>query len=141
MSIYEFAADVTLYAHFAYIAFVILGLLLTWAGIACRWQWVRNRWFRAIHLTMIVIVVVEAWFGIVCPLTTLENYFRKQSGQALYDGDFIAIWMHDLIFYQAPPWVFTCGYTLFGAAVLGTFWFAPPRWRPARRIEPELPAA
>ena len=84
---------------------------------------------------MIAIVVVEAWIGMTCPLTTWENWFRKKSGQHLYEGDFIAIWLHDLIFLQFPPWAFTCGYTLFGLAVLGTLWLSPPRFnRHERRV-------
>lgn len=130
---YETAANVTLFAHVSYVSFVVIGLLITWLGIAFRWQWIRNRWFRGVHLVMIVIVVFEAWVGIVCPLTTLENWFRQKSGQSVYDGDFIAIWLHSLIFFQAPPWVFTCGYTLFGLAVLGTLLIVPPNWRTCER--------
>ena len=134
MFFYKLAANATLFAHVFYIAFVVLGLLLTWLGIALRWPWIRNRWFRGIHLTMIAIVVFEAWLGIICPLTTLENWFRKKSGQLIYDGDFIAIWLHDIIFFDASPWVFTCVYTLFGLGVLATFWLAPPNWRPQQGL-------
>lgn len=129
MQLYTSLANVILFLHVSYVGFVVLGLLLIWAGIVWRWKWVRNRWFRGIHLAMILIVVVEAWIGITCPLTTLENWFRKQSGQQLYDGDFIAIWLHDLIFLELPPWVFTCAYSLFGLAVVGTLWFSPPQFR------------
>jgi hypothetical protein len=134
MLIYKVAAHTTLFVHVFYIAFVVLGLLLTWLGIVLRWSWIRNRWFRGVHVTMIAIVVLEAWIGIICPLTTLENWFRKKSGQSVYDGDFIAIWLHDIIFFDAPPWVFTGGYTLFGLGVLATFWLAPPDWRPRRGL-------
>ena len=129
MEFYRVAANATLTAHVAYIAFVGFGLIVTWLVIALNWQWIRNRWFRGLHLAMIGIVVVEAWIGFVCPLTTLENWFRKKSGQSIYDGDFIAIWLHDIIFFEAPPWFFTTGYTLFGLAVIGTLWLAPPNWR------------
>lgn len=129
MMFYSTLAAVTLVVHVAYVAFVVLGLLLIWAGIACHWKWVHNSWFRTIHLVMIAMVVLEAWAGIVCPLTTLENWFRKKSGQHLYDGDFISIWLHDLLFIELPPWAFTSAYTLFGLAVLGTLWLAPPRLR------------
>ncbi len=44
------------------------------------------------------------------------------------EGDFIASWVHRLIFYQAEPWVFTTLYITFGLVVLATFLFAPPRW-------------
>lgn len=126
MSFYAWAANVILFLHISYVSFVVFGLLLIWAGIACRWSWIRNPWFRGIHLTMIVIVVLEAWIGITCPLTIWENWFRKKAGQSLYDGDFIAIWLHDLMFWDFPAWVFTAGYSIFGMLVVGTLWLAPP---------------
>ncbi len=126
---YRVLADLTVVAHFAYVLFVIGGLFVTLVGWARHWQWVRNRWFRGVHLTMILIVVVEAWLGITCPLTTLEQNLRLQAGEQTYQGDFIANWVHDALFFQASPWVFTVAYTLFGACVLATVLFVPPRWR------------
>jgi hypothetical protein len=35
--------------------------------------------------------------------------------------------MHDLLFFDAPPWVFTLCYTLFGVVVLAMLWCAPPK--------------
>lgn len=140
MFLYLLAANATLFVHVLYVAFVVFGLILTWLGIVLHWQWIRNRWFRGVHLVMIAIVVFEAWVGIICPLTTLENWFRKQSGQSVYDGDFIAIWLQNLIFFDAPPWVFTCGYTLFGLGVFGTLWLSPPSWRTAIG-SPKLPGS
>ena len=84
-------------------------------------------WLRWLHLTAISIVVVEALLGIVCPLTTLETWLRKRGGQAAYDGDFLGHWVHELLFYDAPPWVFTLIYASFGLIVLTTFLLAPPR--------------
>jgi hypothetical protein len=71
--LYRTLADVIVTVHFAYVAFVIVGLAFTLIGAALHWTWVRNFWFRIIHLLMIGIVVAEAWLGIVCPLTTWEN--------------------------------------------------------------------
>ena len=34
---------------------------------------VKNFWFRLIHFAMIALVVVQALFGIECPLTILER--------------------------------------------------------------------
>jgi polyferredoxin len=129
---YRILADVVVAVHFAYVAFVILGLVLTLAGAALGWRWVRNFWFRAVHLVMIAIVVGEAWCGITCPLTTWENALRQQAGQAAYRGGFLANLLHDTMFFDAPffearPWVFTMAYTLFGLAVVGALILAPPR--------------
>jgi hypothetical protein len=43
--------------------------------------------------------------GITCPLTTWEQDFRLKSGQQTYQGDFIANWVHDVLFFEAPPWM------------------------------------
>jgi hypothetical protein len=127
--LYRIAADLVVTFHFSYIAFVVFGLLAILLGLAFGWQWVRNPWFRVAHLVAIAIVAAQALLGIVCPLTTLEKALRVRGGQASYPGAFIGHWAHRLTFYEAPPWVFTTCYALFGLAVLATFVLAPPRWR------------
>ena len=47
MLAYRIAADLVVTFHFGYIAFVGLGLLATWHGLALGPGWARNRWFRA----------------------------------------------------------------------------------------------
>jgi Protein of Unknown function (DUF2784) len=126
---YALAADVIVAAHFAYVAFVVLGLLLTLVGIARGWSWVRNPWFRGVHLATILIVVAEAWLGITCPLTTWEKQLRRLAGQTTYGGDFLGRWLHEVLFFDLPPAVFTLIYTAFGLAVIATWVFAPPRRR------------
>ncbi len=133
MNLYTFLADVVVVIHAAYIAFVIFGLLVVLAGIVLRWKWIRNFWFRAIHLVMIGIVVVQALFGVICPLTSLEKKLQTMGGEATYDRSFIGHWVHELIFYDASPSTFTVIYCAFGAMVLATFVLAPPR-RPRRRL-------
>lgn len=140
--IYRFFADLVVIVHFSYVLFVILGLLLTVIGGPLKWDWVRNVWFRGIHLGMILIVVLEAWAGITCPLTTLEQSLRAAAGQESYQGDFIATWVHDALFFDAEPWIFTVVYSLFGGLVLITLCCIPPRRRrrsiktPAIHAEP-----
>jgi hypothetical protein len=133
-------ADVIVVLHAAYVSFVVFGLVLILVGAVLHWGWVRNFWFRGIHLVMIGIVVLEALFGIVCPLTHWEKQLRVKAGEAAYAGDFIGNWAHRLIFYDAPPWVFTTIYILFGLAVLAAFILAPPR-RPGRAAEPRREVA
>ncbi len=127
--IYRILADLTVVIHFAYVTFVLLGLLATILGWMLNWNWIRNRWFRGIHLTMILVVVLEAWVGMTCPLTTWEQRLRLEAGQETYQGDFIANWFHDVLFFEAQPWVFTLAYSLFGGLVLATLILVPPNWR------------
>jgi Protein of Unknown function (DUF2784) len=130
MLLYRILADLVVVIHFSYVAFVVFGMLAILVGLLFGWRWVRNPRFRVAHLIAIFIVAGQALAGVICPLTTLENYLRMHAGQATYPGAFIGYWAHRLTFYHASPWVFTLGYTLFGLAVLGTFLLAPPRWQP-----------
>lgn len=137
MNIYSRLADLVVIVHAAYVCFVVVGLLLTLLGIALRWPWIRNFWFRAVHLAMIGVVVVQALLGVICPLTTLEFELRQRAGQSPEEGAFLARWAHELLFIDAPPWAFTLCYCLFGGLVLATWFIAPPRgpWK-RRRAAP-----
>ena len=108
---YLLLADITLAAHIGVVAFVVFGLLFVSVGGVFKWQWVKNPWFRFTHLACILIVVAQAWLGMVCPLTTLEMWFRDLAGQATYSGSFITHWMTELLYYDLPSWVFTTAYT------------------------------
>lgn len=132
MSWARILADAIVVFHVAYVLFIVLGLLVILIGVARGWAWVRNPWFRLIHVAMIGIVVAESLWGIACPLTVWERDLRALGGQAAHEQDFIAYWTHRLIFYDLPPWVFTLAYCLFGAAVGLTLVLAPPRIRSAR---------
>ncbi|MDA1016222.1 MAG: DUF2784 domain-containing protein [Planctomycetota bacterium] len=124
---YRFAADAVVVLHSAYAMFIVLGLVAIYVGIIRKSNWVRNLKFRLVHLAMIVIVVAESWLGITCPLTVWEKRLRELSGDQSYQGDFIANLVHDLLFFDAEPWVFTVIYSAFGLLVAATFVLAPPR--------------
>lgn len=117
-SSYRTLADFVLITHVSFVAFVVVGLLAILAGGARGWKWVRNPWFRAGHLAGIGLVVVQAWFGVICPLTTLEMHLREQAGDATYGGTFIGHWLQKLLYYEAPDWVFVVCYSVFGLAVV-----------------------
>ena len=112
------AADIVLFIHFAFVLFVVGGLALIWIGYAAGWRWVRNAWFRAAHLVAIVFVAGEALLGIVCPLTLLEDALRATTGSAPEEKSFIARWVHRVMFYTAPEWVFTALYVAFALLVV-----------------------
>lgn len=131
---YIILANLVVFLHLVYVAFVPLGLVVVWVGYFCRWQWVRNFWFRVIHLLMIGVVVLETVFRIECPLTTWENQLREAAGQDIRGEDFIARFLNDLIYWDAPKWVFPLMYYGFGALVLLTFLVVRPRW-PWQRVD------
>lgn len=126
-------ADMVLAVHVGVVAFVVLGWLLVvignlWTG----WHWVNHPLFRIGHLLAIAVVVAEAWLGLACPLTTWEQMLRARATGVSYEGGFIQHWLQRLLYHDAPPWVFTVGYTLFALLVV----LAWRRWPPRRRRRP-----
>jgi hypothetical protein len=120
-----FLADAVLVVHFAFVLFVTGGLVLIWIGAGAGWRWVRNFWFRAAHLAAIVFVAGEALAGVWCPLTLWEAQLRGVQAEK----SFVAQWIHRLLFYDFPEWVFTVAYVLFALVVLATLLVIPPRRR------------
>jgi hypothetical protein len=126
---YQLFADIVLSAHFAVVVFVVGGLVLIIAGNLRRWQLVNAPWFRVAHLGAIGVVVTEVWLGATCPLTTLEVWLRAKTGATTYSVGFIEHWLQRLLFYEAPSWVFTLGYSVFGMLVLAAWLYFPPRFK------------
>lgn len=125
--LYLVAADATLFIHVSFVGFVILGLILVFVGKLLSWSWVRNRRFRIAHLAAIGIVVLQSWFSVICPLTLWEMELRDKAGDVTYPGSFVAHWLETLLYYRAPEWVFILLYTLFGALVVGSWFWVRPR--------------
>ena len=76
---YRLLADLVLVAHAAFVAFVVLG------GLAVL-RWPRLAW---VHLPVVLWGAGIEFIGGVCPLTTLENHWRRLAGEQGYGGGFI----------------------------------------------------
>lgn len=123
------AADVLLFGHVLFVLFVVFGLVLIFIGKSAAWAWVRNPWFRIVHLAAIGIVATQSWIGVICPLTTWEMALRQRAGELTYSGSFISHWLETLLYYQAPAWVFAACYAAFAALVAASwFWVRPRRF-------------
>lgn len=112
--IFQLLADLVLLFHASFIGFVVLGALL-----AIRWP--RIIWA---HVPACVWAAALEFFGLLCPLTPLENMLRRAGGGAGYSGGFIE---HHLV-----PLVYPCGLEprlqiFLGALVLlvngGLYWY------------------
>lgn len=115
-------ADLILILHFGFVLFVAGALPLIWIGAIANWNWIRNFHFRLAHLAAILVVSAEAVAGIWCPLTLWEDALRGvDQGKS-----FIARWLHAVLFYELPPWVFTATYLAFATLVALTWWRVPP---------------
>ena len=88
--IWSLLADSLVILHFAFTAFAIFGGFLTW-------RWPRVAW---LHLPALA---WGCWVEVshsICPLTPLENHFRRLGGEAGYNGGFLA---HYLVRVLYPP--------------------------------------
>jgi hypothetical protein len=132
---YGFLANLIVVIHLAYLAVVLGGLLLILVGIFMRWQWIRNPWFRCIHLAMILFVAYEAIIGYECPLTTWENDLRALAGQDYEEGKSFTVRLMDMVLH--PSWanehtLLISSFVVAGL-ILAQFIFAPPRFRRRQR--------
>jgi hypothetical protein len=118
-------ADLILFVHLLFVLFVIVGFALTLVGITLGWQWVRNFYFRIVHLAAILFVAIESLAGVMCPLTLWEDALRGGGSP----GGFIQRWVQRLLFYDWPEWAFTLIYAGLAVLVALTFKFAPPARR------------
>ncbi len=122
----QILADLLLAIHASFILFVVVGLILIWAGWALHWSWVRHFWFRLIHLLCIAFVAVQSIVGAMCPLTVWEDRLRgvNRSGPG-----FIERHLERMLYYDFPDWVFMVAYAGFGLLVLVTFVLFSPKRR------------
>ena len=119
-------ADIVLIIHFLYVLFVVGSLPIIWIGAWLKLTFVRNPWFRYLHLAAILFVVAESLLGIACPLTLWENNLRRiETGSS-----FIQHWLHFIIFYNVPETILAIVYSLFAGLVAMTF-----KWVPLRRVK------
>ena len=77
--LYRLAADGLVIVHLGFVAFVVLGALLVLRRPRLVW----------VHLPVAIWGAAIEFFGIICPLTPLENYFRRLAGVAEYHTSFV----------------------------------------------------
>ncbi|MGH8137499.1 MAG: DUF2784 domain-containing protein [Steroidobacteraceae bacterium] len=86
--IYRVSADLVLVVHLAFVLFVVLGGLLVL-------RWTRLVW---LHLPALLWGAVVEFFGLICPLTTLEWHLRELGTEGGYEGDFIGHYVTALLY-------------------------------------------
>ena len=140
-TLYLVLADAILIVHAAVVLFNVVSLPLIWIGHFRRWRFVRNFYFRALHLGLMGVVALQALANEICPLTTWEYELRLKAGEsAEAPPGFIAHWIQRVLYHDADPRVFTAAYVGFFVLVLATaFWVKPDP--PRRRQEPAPPCS
>ena len=76
---YRLLADLVLVLHAGFVAFVMLGALLVL-------RWPRVAW---VHVPVALWGAGIEFTGRICPLTPLENHWRRLAGELGYPGGFV----------------------------------------------------
>jgi hypothetical protein len=123
-------ADLVVFVHVLYVAYVVLGQVAILIAGTFRRQWGRNPWFRFTHLAAILVVVGEEIAGVRCPLTVWEERLREMGGQVVTAGQtFVGRLMHDLLFLDnVSQQTVEVMHFAFGALILESLLLYPPRW-------------
>ena len=86
--LYRILADGAMVVHFAFILFVVFGALLAWRWPALLWA----------HVPALAWGAGTIAIGFPCPLTALENGFRRLAGDAGFQGGFVDRYIEDVIY-------------------------------------------
>jgi hypothetical protein len=85
---YRILAELVLVIHLCFVLFVVLGGLL-----ALRWRSIL--WLHLPAFAWGVLVQCLFW---ACPLTPLENWFRRLGGEAGYSGGFLEHYISAILY-------------------------------------------
>ena len=118
-------ADAVVVFHVLFIAFAVCG-----GALALRWR--RVIWLHLPAVVWAVLVEVMSW---PCPLTPLENHFRRRGGQAGYHESFVEHYIMPVLYPEGltDEIQFLIGTGVF-TINLATYSFVIWRWR-RRRAE------
>jgi Protein of Unknown function (DUF2784) len=86
-------ANLVLGLHFAFVLFSVLG------GFLVLWK----RWIAWLHVPSVLWSSFVNLFSHVCPLTPVENWFRRLAGQAGYEGGFIEHYIGSMVYPGGMP--------------------------------------
>ena len=121
-TLYSLLARAVLAAHVAIIVFNVVALVVIPLGAWLGWRFVRGFWWRALHLAILALVAVQALLARACFLTLWQSALERRAGEAAPSAPLIERWVHDLIFWPLPLW-------LFAALYVAAYLYALLRWR------------
>ena len=101
-------SEIVLLFHFCIFLFMVLGFFLIPLGYNQKWEWVKNRYYRLIHLILMGIIFIETILGFMCPLTILENFLRNDIE---IDNKITQI-IHQIMYWNLPTYQFIILYLL-----------------------------
>jgi hypothetical protein len=82
------AAELVLLLHVLFVVFAVVGApLVLW-----------RRWIIWLHLPAVAWAATVEFYGLICPLTPLENWLRTGSGAMPYEDGFVAHYLWPMLY-------------------------------------------
>jgi hypothetical protein len=118
---FQVLTTVILIAHFAYLAYVVVGGFLAW-----RWPWTVWPHLAAAGWGLFIVTNPFGWH---CPLTYAEHWSRQRAGQEGFDAGFVDRYLEGVLY----PAQYTRLLQVLVAVLVATSWIvAYRRWRSGR---------
>ncbi|MBO0711780.1 MAG: DUF2784 family protein [Acetobacteraceae bacterium] len=119
-------AEAVLAGHIAIILFNVSGLIAVPLGAALGWRFVRVRWWRLLHLTLLGTVALQAMAGRACILTLWQAALADQTASP---APLIMDWVNRMIYWPLPLWAFAGLYLIVFGYALALLRLVPPAGR------------
>jgi hypothetical protein len=124
-------ANLLLVIHFAWVAWMISGIIIAIFGFRWPrlWEW---RIFRIAHLIGLVgTASTPLWPGGLCPLTIWEWQLRDSGGDIIKRQSFIIHWLHEMLYWDVDPIILSM-ISAIGAVLTVVIFILRPPWKSYR---------
>lgn len=102
--IYRILEELTILLHFAWILFLIFGLIIVWVKPKIAF----------VHLPGLLFSLVLNMAGWYCPLTYLEHFLHiSYASEKTYQGSFVGHWLEPIIYPDLPEGLIRGGEIVF----------------------------
>ena len=118
-------SEIVLLFHFCIFLFMIFSFFLIPLGYYLKWEWVKNKYYRLIHLVLMGIIFIETILGFMCPLTILENFLRND----IEINNKITQIIHQIMYWDLPTYQFIIMYSLSLLYLIFLWFFFKPNLR------------
>lgn len=125
----ETLTTIVLVVHLGVVVFNIFGMVAVPLGAWRGWPFVREFWWRLVHLASLFAVALQALLGRACFLTIWQSAIEADQPSA--PPPMIATWINRVLYWPLPLWVFAVGYVVVFVYVLLLWRWVPPRRRGA----------
>lgn len=125
---YYLLSKLVAFVHLLYVLFIFLGLFYIYLGQVLKLKSIRNPYFRIFHMIAMIIVAIQQYFMINCPLTILEKKLLILAEKPIYSGAFIPHLLHRYHFNIATEHYLPL-YVSLSLLFILSFIIIPPRFK------------